>query len=213
MNKIIPPRLTWDKIRNIAIDARNELLTDPNDIPVPIEEIIEFKLGMSIEPKTFLKEEYGIDGQILGDLSTIMIDNKMYSDERYLPRVRFTLAHELGHYYLHKKQIKETKFSSIEEWIKVLQNTSDQDSIWFERQADEFAGSFLVPINTLVKLIEDERNKIELFLKKSKSEELHEKAIYGISINLCRKFYVSYQVIETRINQEKIWDELGFYNI
>ena len=213
MNKIIPPRLTWEKIRNIAIDARNELLPNPDDIPIPIEEVIEFKLGMSIEPKTFLKEEYGIDGQLLGDLSTIMIDNKMYLDEKYLPRVRFTLAHELGHYYLHKKQIKEAKFSSIEEWTKVLQNTSYEDSNWFERQADEFAGSFLIPINTLIKLIEGKRNKIEQFLKESNSEEFHEKAIYGISINLCRKFNVSHQVIETRINREKIWDNLGLYNI
>jgi hypothetical protein len=213
MNDFKPPKLYWDEIRALTKKIREQFLNKPDQIPVPIENIIEFKLGITIDPQPFLKEEFGIDGQILSDLTTIMIDSKMYSDDKSLPRVRFTLAHELGHFYLHKEQIKKARFSSVKEWIKFRQSISEEDISWFESQADEFAGSLLVPKNKLIELLEAERNKIEKYITTSNSEESQERAITALSQVLCGKFQVSFHVIETRIRKEKLWKELGFENI
>ncbi len=120
------------------------------------------------------------------------------------------MAHELSHYYLHKEQILKAKFSSIEEWIDFRQNIPEEDINWFESQADEFAGSLLVPKNVLISLLEKERSKIEKYINSTDCEESHEHAINAVSLLLCGKFEVSHKVIETRIRKEKLWHELGF---
>lgn len=210
MNDFKPPILSWQYIRDLTKRLRRELLKNPNIIPIPIEKIVEFKLGITIDPEPFLKEEFGIDGQLLSDLSTIMIDSKMYYDEKFLPRVRFTLAHELGHYYLHRDQIMKARFSSVSEWIKFIQSVPDEDLSWFERQADEFAGSFLVPTDVLVKLLIANNDRIKKYLEISTSDEAQDRAINAISLILCSDFIVSHNVIETRIRREKLWEKLGF---
>jgi hypothetical protein len=45
-------------------------------------------------------------------------------DERYLNRLRFSFAHELGHYFLHEYIYNKMLFSHIEEWrdfLKIFQ--------------------------------------------------------------------------------------------
>ena len=53
-------------------------------------------------------------------------------------RFRFSVAHELGHYFLHATNMKEVSFDSIEgfkQWV--LLHQGDRTA---EYQADEFAG-------------------------------------------------------------------------
>jgi hypothetical protein len=208
-----PPKLYWADIRELTQKIRTDFLARPDEIPIPIEEIIEFRLRIYIDPQPFLKEEFGVDGQLLSDLSTIIVDSRLCNNEKYLPRLRFTLAHELGHFYLHKDQIIKAHFSSIDEWIEFRQSIPEEDISWFEKQADEFAGSLLVPSNMLRGFLEDKRSKITKYINETNSDEAHERAIDAISMTLCAEFGVSHNVIETRIRKEKLWDELGFYNI
>ena len=103
-----PKRYTWPEIRKLAEDFRTIYVDPPDKIPVPIEEIVEFGLGLEIVPKDRLKSTIDVDGFLSNDLKTIYIDGKIYSDKRYSNRLRFTLAHEVSHYILHEDIIKKS---------------------------------------------------------------------------------------------------------
>jgi len=204
-----PNRYTWPEIRKLAEDFRAIYADPPDKIPVPIEEIIEFGLGLEIVPKDRLKSTIDVDGFLSNDLKTIYIDGKIYSDERYSNRLRFTLAHEVAHYILHEEIIKKSQFRTIEDWIHFREEMSEEDLNWFEQQAYEFAGRLLIPKEHLIKALEEQREKIETF-KSLVSNDNDERIIDTISNVICGKFGVSSNVIYRRIRSEKLWDELKF---
>jgi len=212
MNSIRPQRLTWDNIRSKETEIRLKLLPDQNKIPVPIEEIIAFGQNIEIRPIFNLKNDTDIEGLLLSDLKTIIVDSATYYEDKYQKRLRFTLAHELGHFVLHSEQIIAMKFNSVEEWIRFRENMNEDDLDWFERQAHEFAGSILVPSKKLIDLIEKNKEKIKKYLKESSKnkEEAKETAILSISRLLSDEFNVSSDVIRKRILVEKIWDNFDF---
>lgn len=104
---------------------------DPLDLP--IQDVIESK-------NIIIKEEDidGSDGRILAhnDSAIITVDSKI----KYATRKKFVLAHELGHYILHKN-VK-----------RIFQDDSDTLNQWYhqtfgieEIEANEFAAEFLMP--------------------------------------------------------------------
>jgi len=99
--------------------------------PVPVDEIAE-KEGFSVK---YLKgESNNFSGLLHRDLKAIGIN----ADHPEV-RQRFSLAHELGHYYLEHPQEEE----SI--------GFSDEQQEWriCEAEANEFAGELLVPRDLL----------------------------------------------------------------
>lgn len=68
-------------------------------IPVPIEEIVEFEFSMDVIPIDGLKAELGIDAFLTNDLEWIYVDQYvlLHAPTRY----RFSLAHEVAHFWLH----------------------------------------------------------------------------------------------------------------
>ena len=94
-----------------------------------------------------------VDAALLPDLSGIYIDQDELrawdqQDHWIEKRLRFSVAHEIGHYVLHAKLLKD-KFTSIEEfkaWAEDRENYSAA-----EYQADEFAGRLLVHREILLK--------------------------------------------------------------
>jgi hypothetical protein len=86
---IIAPILSYDDINKRAEDfleehKRNEIL------PVDIEAIAEFDLGLNIFPFPNLQETFDIEGFISGDLNVIYVDEFIYYQRP--ARYRFTLA-------------------------------------------------------------------------------------------------------------------------
>lgn len=65
-------------------------------------------------------------------------------------RIRFSIAHEIGHYVLHKNLIAKLRTSSYEAWKEMQQDLLE--ALWgrAEFQAREFAGRLLVPPSLLV---------------------------------------------------------------
>ena len=206
-NNIKPPRYTWSYIRGIADSFRAKYLNPPDDIPVPIEEIVEFNLKIEVIPKAFIKRSIDIDGFISNDLKTIYVDDQLL-EKRNLNRYRFTLAHEIGHYKLHLKEIKQFKFRNSKDWIKMREDMDEDELNWFEQQAYEFAGRLLVPREKLLEVLETQREKIERFTKVY--PENGNAIIEAISRIICTKFQVSPQTMEKRIEKEGVWQELGF---
>ena len=56
-------------------------------------------------------EQCGMDAQITSDFSTIYVDQKSYENDT--SRFRFSLAHELGHFALHKQFYKDLKIREL----------------------------------------------------------------------------------------------------
>ncbi len=63
LNEVKAPFLTYDEIRPIAKDFLGKFNKEDN-IPVPIEEIAEFKLNFDIISANSLRSWFGIDGWI-----------------------------------------------------------------------------------------------------------------------------------------------------
>ena len=165
---IIPKKLSFNEIKEIAEKFRKEMGISHKQIPFPIESIIEFKLKLVVIPVAELKSKGDIDGFLSKDLKSIYIDSKMYNDDRYRLRLNFTYAHEVGHLYLHSEEISQINFENAEDWIKFRNEMDETNLNWFEQQANEFAGRLLVPIDPLVEMLNTQRANIEKYRKFSK---------------------------------------------
>ncbi len=207
--KVISVKLNQDKIREEAEQFRKDHIFTP-DLPVDIEHVIEAAFGIRIIPIKNLQKQCDMEGFISKDFSSIYVDEFLYTDDRYYKRVRFTIAHEIGHYILHRSTIDNQKFSSEEEWITFRMGINDEALGWIETQASEFAGRLLVPIESLV---EEFRAKRAGILKKNSSWSTkpmdNDDMISLVAPLICNRFGVSSEVIEKRLRKEHIFDYLG----
>lgn len=138
------PRVTYysyDQIRKIT-DKFLQKYHPGGEIPIPIEEILELKLQINIIPVPGLLE-FGVDAYTWSDLKNIVVDDYFY--KRNIKRLRFTLAHELGHILLHSDIIKQCPRSSVEEYIQYVRAMGQAQHDKLESQTDCFAGLILVP--------------------------------------------------------------------
>ena len=204
---MIPLRLSWAEIREKAEQFRKYYVNPTDKVPVPIIDIVEFDLGLEIIPKPRLKVTCDLEAFLSKNLTTIYIDQSLYMSSRYENRLRFTLAHEVGHLILHKKQILSAPFENEEEWIRFRTNINEEDNLWFERQAHEFSGRLLVPKSRLVKELEKNRDKVNQYRELTNQNDDDQLKV-AISKVICGVFGVSSQVIYRRINSEKVWDVL-----
>ncbi len=196
----------FDTIRNKADQFRAEFWGD--EIPVNIDAIIEFRLGLEIRPIKNLKSVYDIDGMLSRDLSIIFVDNDMYSDIRYESRLRFTLAHEIGHFVLHRDFYLSQNFDDAEDWLDIIQSLDPNDLDWYERHANEFAGRLLVPRDYLIKEISANKDEVDKLREKAieldLGDEMERWVISAIARKVCQKFQVSAQMIEIRMMREGV---------
>src|SRR3989344_5912812 len=142
-------RLSYNKIGEIANNFLNKYHPDFS-LPIPIEEISEQKLKIKIVQEMDLKREYDVEGFLTADLSTIFIDFNMYM--KYENRTRFTIAHEVGHLFLHSEIFKKLNHFSVK--------LNDEEYRWLECQAYSFASHVLVPSGLLIKALEKRLNKV-----------------------------------------------------
>ncbi len=124
-------------------------------------------------------------------------------EDRFQNRTRFSLAHEIGHFVLHKKiynQLhKQLPNLSIMECREFILNMSDYNN--FEWQAHEFAGRLLVPRQQLI----EEIRKIQEKVKRLSVTGVDPGEILSrTSPALRRVFGVSDQVIEKRVEREDL---------
>ena len=207
--KIESVRLPMDKIREEAEIFRREHIFTP-DLPVDIEHVIEATMGISIIPIESLQKHCDMEGFISQDYTAIYVDEFLYTDDRYYKRVRFTLAHEIGHYILHRSTIDNQKFTDAEDWIRFRLNLNDETLGWFETQASEFAGRLLVPIDPLVEEFRAKRGSILRKYSSWDSKPISDDDLFSMVAPLvCGRFDVSSEVIERRLRKENILAILG----
>lgn len=141
--------------------CRERLQLDRIAPPVPIEQCIETGLGIGFG----IGDLSSLGDDVLG--AAYIRDREIVIDQRTLRnegRYRFTCAHELGHMILHAKG--EVIFRDGE--TNVFSRTP-----LVERQADQFAASFLMP----VALFEEELIRISDERKLDYAETLPELAV------------------------------------
>lgn len=115
----------------------------PSDsIPIPIEDIVEFDLKIKTVTVPGLFSEHQIDGFLSRDNAQLFIDQDMYMN--FTNRARFTIAHEMGHYILHRDYIDSLNISSIEQWKQVVLGKGTGHAR-LETRANTFAGMLLMP--------------------------------------------------------------------
>ncbi len=139
-----PPHLTKEEIHLKADQFRRDYVDPPDLLPIPIERIIEMKLGLKIIPEFGLYDR-DIDGFLTKDLSSIYVDYGFYMNPRKENRLRFTYAHEVGHFILHQNEIRRCNYRTPDVWMHFHDDFRKEDLDWFEWQAREFAGRLLVP--------------------------------------------------------------------
>jgi Zn-dependent peptidase ImmA (M78 family)/transcriptional regulator with XRE-family HTH domain len=146
------------------------------------ENIVSVLEGLGVRTLFFEHDGKGLEGlsTIQGDLKLIMLRNRR-KERKLIERTIFSAAHELGHLVLHPQLFTSDDLDE------------EQDARRYEKEADKFAGRFLVPTEDLVRVWEE--------------EGLGELRLFDALILLKRVFHVSfwclfYRVIETGLHEE-----------
>jgi Zn-dependent peptidase ImmA (M78 family) len=193
-----PKHLNYEQLRHAAEEFLDKYHVD-RTVPVPIETIVEFDLSMDVIPVDGLKADLKVDAFLTNDLERIYIDEwvMLHAPARF----RFSLAHEVGHYWLHDELYQESTIESLTDWAAIQEQIGEEDYKWFEAQANNFAGLVLVPRDRLEKAFRD----ISVTLRNAGIPESridhHPTRQYVIS-QLADQFKVSEQTMEVRLERD-----------
>ena len=130
--------------------AANNFLAKYNPsltIPTPIEDIVEIQLKIKLILIQGLIRNFSVNTFITQDFSTIVVDEYMYSKQP--ERIRFTIAEEVGHLFLHKDWYSANGPKSIGDYLKFQEKIDGTLYSYIERQAKTFAGLILIPTRAI----------------------------------------------------------------
>lgn len=193
----------WEEVERFRLD---HIDSEWASIPLDIFSIVDVNLGLDIIPFDDLRNRYNIEAALTKDYSGIYIDAETYiyledGPEWKLNRLRFSFAHELGHYILHKELADKQIYSSVDDFVEWQEDYGgEKENI--ERQADEFAGRLLVPRESLEKDIEnllDKLNSVNPFWRQDSNLRT------TVASRIAQRYGVTGQVIEIRMDREGVW--------
>ena len=179
-------------------------------IPYPIEEVIEFDLGIDIVTTPNLQKDYKIEGFTSSDMRTIYVDETVYNNRHC--RFRFTLAHELGHIVLHSEIFKKFGFRSVLDWKKFVNEVNGKDYGYLEFQGYAFGGLILVPTRDLRNCFDENLGTVSELIQEARSAGIDRRkyidyAKEHMASILAPKFDVSTDVVVKRIEKSGLEDE------
>lgn len=93
-------------------------------VPVQVLELAEFDLGLELIPAEGLREELEMDALLMGDLKSILVDRRAFMNPRLEYRLRFSVAHEIGHLILHRDIYGRQKHSSARGMVRLHRRPS-----------------------------------------------------------------------------------------
>lgn len=170
-------------------------------IPVPIEEIVDLRLGINIVPMPGFGN-FDTVAYISPDLTEIRVDEFVYNHRPN--RYRFSLAHEIGHLVLHADLFRQFRFSDIASWKSFMtDDISLEQYRYLEFHANSFAGLILAPAAELREVFFDYVEKaqshgIDFDESGTGAREVVEEHVAGV-------FEVSAEVIHKRIEFDNLW--------
>lgn len=140
----------WEQVEAFR---RRYLVGPLAHLPVDVFTLAELELKLDIIPFPDLNEKFEVQAALMHDFSGIYVDADSYVVWEKGPRaqqrrLRFSIAHELGHYVLHHEIAKSLQFRSFDDFARwVKGNHGRQYDL--EQAANEFAGRLLVPVERL----------------------------------------------------------------
>ncbi len=171
--------------------------------PVDVLDIAEIQLGISVIPIPGLSDRHRVVAAISPDFQRIYLDNELYIDDRLFPRMRFSIAHELGHFVLHSNVYQMLGLSTIEDWYSFRKNIPEEEIGFFEYHAYEFAGRLLVQRD----MLEARLREAVMRLSAMSQEELDftgDAALRLVAKTIAPSFEVSHQTILKRMERENL---------
>lgn len=187
--------LSYDDLRPRAV-AFLRKHNPKGTIPVPIEEITEFGLGVAFDVRASLRDACDVDAFISADCTVIYIDSGVWLSPN-ANRLRFSIAHEVSHALLHRPVMAMLAFKTMQEWKQVYQAIPEDEHGWMEFQANSLAGLILVPPDHL---------KTQFLAvcaaHKHNPAKLGDAERYVVEETLAKIFSVSHDVIERRISKD-----------
>ena len=195
----------WEK----AEELRERYGTLKSDqIPLDMISFVELELRLDLIPFDRLRDDFGADAAILADFTGLYIDGEIFDTidlvrGARLNRLRFSIAHELGHLFLHREQFEAAAIQTNENFLDWL-NEHNGHKFDFEREANEFAGRLLVPVEILSDCFEKMLPAMDGKYGRHgwvSNSEIRSKAAELIA----PRFGVHPIAIETRFDREGIW--------
>ena len=147
-------RLVEEEVENL-ITLYGENFHSISSPPVPVEMIAERQLDLHCLITEELKS--GVLGVLLIENKQILINQECSKNQYY-----FTIAHEIGHWYLHRTQSKDNKFVDTAQTVTSLmrsQNLKGQSKRTSQQEieANRFAAALLIPMSLLKPLITNQQ--------------------------------------------------------
>lgn len=171
-----------------------------DEIPIPIEKIIELTFRLDIVPVPGLNN-FDLVGYLDSGLTAIYVDENIY--EKSSARYRFTLAHELSHLILHKDYLPRPKgIATAAAWRDLICSIPLGTYTRMEYQANTLAGMILVPTKPLVTYAADLAKIVKSNGLQTSSPEVQP----ILESELAKTFEVSSQVINIRAQKMKLWE-------
>src|SRR5436190_1368412 len=82
--------------------------------PVDVLKIAEFGLSLDFDPRPLAGLE--TVALLMRDLKTIVVDKEAFETSHQECRLRFSVAHEIGHLQLHPAIYGKLNFKSVDQW-------------------------------------------------------------------------------------------------
>lgn len=198
------PYLSYEYIRKEAVGFLRRMHPSLT-VPIPVEEIAELELNLGILPLPNLWNDFGLSGFLSSDRTRIIVDE--YQMMHYEQKYRFTIAHELGHFALHKEYYERLSFTHADEYIEWVNSVNDKLLRRLEAQADIFAGVLLVPPQPLL-------DACKRLLREPAAEiaplgDASELFSDYFSEDIAKEFNVSPDVVRIQIGKERIPGKLA----
>ncbi len=193
----------WQKIEELR--AQYDLLKEDRT-PIDVFTFLEVDLRLDAISFDSLTAKYRGEAAIKADFTGIYLDAEQYKlmergPDWKLARLRFTVAHELAHFFLHRDLPQKENFASLPDFARWNENYGGK-KYTVEQEANEFAGRLLVPENRLNAAFDefalDAEKLVPNFMQ---SGSLRDK----FSEKVAPRFGVNSQVIAIRLDRDVIW--------
>ena len=193
----------WRKIEELR---RRYAVLNEEQTPIDVFAFLELDLGLNPIPFDDLTAKYRVEAAITADFTGIYLDAEQYAlmekgPDWKLSRLRFTVAHELAHYFLHRDLPQAGNFESLPDFSRWTA-TYGGKKYSAEQEANEFAGRLLVPENRLRECFDEFAVEAEKLLPNfMASSSLRDK----FAEKVAPRFGVNAQVIAVRLDRDGLW--------
>ncbi|MEI6222955.1 MAG: ImmA/IrrE family metallo-endopeptidase [bacterium] len=176
--------MSLEKIKKIAEEKSRQY--NPEGLsPYPFQnvpkDLDDLEIMLTDELPDHISGIIFLDDEELDDVKVVKFAI-LINSVKPLTRQNFTIAHELGHYFLHQDEIKKKLIvdnDSVFEADRMLFRNDDAESTRLEIEANSFAASFLMP-SDLVKKAWEELRSVE------ECSQLFNVSVQAMSIRLSR---------------------------